>query len=85
MAKTPSLGIRVQPETKAALDQAAKDDLRSVSSMVEKILVDWLRANAYLKDVEVAEEPKSTTRKRSSVPRQTTAHLGHPAARRRQP
>lgn len=49
MAKTPSLGIRVQPETKAALEQAAKDDLRSVSSLVEKILVEWLRAKGYLK------------------------------------
>ena len=49
MAKTPSLGVRVQPETKAALEQAAKDDLRSVSSMVEKILVEWLKARGYLK------------------------------------
>lgn len=48
MAKTPSLGIRVQPETKAALDKAAKDDLRSVSSLIEKILVEWLRAKGYL-------------------------------------
>ncbi|WP_204165295.1 hypothetical protein [Methylobacterium radiodurans] len=49
MAKTPSLGIRVQPETKVALEQAAKDDLRSVSSLVEKILVEWLRTKNYLK------------------------------------
>ena len=30
MGKTPSLGIRVQPETKAALEKAAADDLRLV-------------------------------------------------------
>ena len=48
MAKTPSLGVRVQPETKAALDKAAKDDLRSVSSLIEKILVEWLRERGYL-------------------------------------
>lgn len=48
MAKTPSLGIRVQPETKQALEKAAKDDLRSMSSMVEKILVDWLTERGYL-------------------------------------
>ena len=48
MIKTPSLGIRVQPETKAALERAAKDDLRSVSSLIEKILVEWLRAKGYL-------------------------------------
>jgi len=43
-----SLGVRVQPETKAALDKAAKDDLRSVSSLIEKILVEWLRERGYL-------------------------------------
>lgn len=48
MGKTPSLGVRVQPETKAALEKAAKDDLRSVSSLIEKVLVEWLRAKGYL-------------------------------------
>lgn len=48
MAKTPSLGVRVQPETKEALERAAKDDLRSVSSLVEKVLVEWLRSKGYL-------------------------------------
>lgn len=49
MGKTPSLGVRLQPETKAALERAAKDDVRSVSSLVEKILIEWLRAKGYLK------------------------------------
>jgi hypothetical protein len=48
MGKTPSLGVRVQPQTKAALEKAAKDDLRSVSSLIEKILVEWLREKGYL-------------------------------------
>ena len=48
MVKTPSLGVRLQPETKAALERAAKDDMRSVSSLVEKILVEWLRENNYV-------------------------------------
>lgn len=48
MGKTPSLGVRLQPETKEALERAAKDDLRSVSSLVEKILVLWLREHGYL-------------------------------------
>jgi hypothetical protein len=41
--------IRVKPDTKAALEKAAKDDMRSVSVMAEKILIAWLRANGYLK------------------------------------
>lgn len=49
MGKTPSLGIRVQPETKAALEKAAKDDMRSLSSLIEKVLTEWLRENGYLK------------------------------------
>jgi hypothetical protein len=49
MVKTPSLGVRVAPETKAALEKAAADDMRSLSSMIEKILVEWLRSNGYLK------------------------------------
>lgn len=52
MVKSPSLGVRLQPEVKAALEKAAKDDLRSVSSMVEKVLTDWLRANSYLQKPE---------------------------------
>lgn len=49
MGKTPSLGVRVHPQTKAALEKAAADDMRSVSSLIEKILTEWLRANGYLK------------------------------------
>lgn len=49
MGKTPSLGVRVHPETKAALEKAAKADMRSVSSLIEKILVEWLRKNGFLK------------------------------------
>ena len=48
MAKTPSLGVRLQPEVKEALERAAKDDDRSVSSMVERILATWLRERGYL-------------------------------------
>ena len=48
MKKTPSFDIRVQPGTKAALERAARDDLRSVSSLIEKILEEWLRAKGYL-------------------------------------
>jgi hypothetical protein len=48
MAKTPSLGVRVLPEVKEALERAARDDDRSVSSMVERIISVWLRERGYL-------------------------------------
>ena len=48
MPKILSLGVRVQLKTKAALEKAARDDLRSVSSLIEKVLVEWLREKGYL-------------------------------------
>ena len=48
MAKTHPLGFRVEPEIKEALERAAKDDHRSVSSLIEKILIEWLKANNFL-------------------------------------
>lgn len=48
MVKTNPLGFRVEPEVKEALERAAKADRRSVSSMVEKILVEWLQANGHM-------------------------------------
>lgn len=42
------LGVRLPPETKAALIQAAEDNLRSQASMIEYILVGWLRQHGYL-------------------------------------
>jgi len=48
MARTNPLGVRVEPEIKAALERAAKADDRSVSSMVERILRAWLVEKGYL-------------------------------------
>jgi hypothetical protein len=48
MARTPTLSARVQPETMAAIEQAAKDEGQSTSSLIEKIIVRWLREHGYL-------------------------------------
>jgi hypothetical protein len=48
MVKSHSLGIRLPPEVKEALEAAARADVRSVSSMAEKILTSWLKENGYL-------------------------------------
>lgn len=48
MPKTSALGLRVEPAVKAALEKAAKDDRRSVASLVEKILSEWLEGRGYL-------------------------------------
>jgi hypothetical protein len=59
MAKRASLGVRVSDETKIALERAAADDLRSVASLVEKILIEWLRARKYLPEPSIARPSKS--------------------------
>lgn len=49
MAKTDPLGFRIEHDIKEALTTAAKEDHRSVSSLVELILARWLREHGYLK------------------------------------
>jgi hypothetical protein len=45
----PALSFRLDPKIKTALEKAASDDARSVSSMVQKVLTEWLKANGYLR------------------------------------
>ncbi|TQE93692.1 MAG: hypothetical protein FKY71_18055 [Spiribacter salinus] len=44
------LGLRITPSLKAALEEAAKDDRRSVASMAEMILEEWLYKKGYMDD-----------------------------------
>lgn len=48
MAKGAPIGFRIEPEIKVALEDAAKADDRSVSSLVTIILRDWLKDKGYL-------------------------------------
>jgi len=51
MTKTNAVSFRVEPDEKTALEQAAKDDSRTESSLLQKILKEWLRKHGYLPDV----------------------------------
>ena len=42
------VGLRMFPSMKDALEKAASDDHRTMASMAEKILGDWLREKGYL-------------------------------------
>ena len=46
--KSETLGVRIKQETKAALEKAAAEDMRSMSSLIEKILTEWLRDRGLL-------------------------------------
>jgi len=48
MSKTHPLGFRIEREIKEALVKAAKDDHRSVSSLVELVIARWLKERGYL-------------------------------------
>ncbi len=50
MSKTHPLGFRIERELKEALTRAARDDRRSVSSLVEIVLEKWLTEHGYLRD-----------------------------------
>lgn len=50
MAKTSAISVRVADEVKAAAEKAAAADSRSVASLVEKVLTDFLKAKGYLKN-----------------------------------
>jgi hypothetical protein len=53
--KTATLNLRIDPALKAAAEKAAMTDSRSVTSLIEKLLTDHLRAVDLL--------PKAKTRK----------------------
>jgi hypothetical protein len=52
--------VRVDSDIGDALVRTAKDNARTVSSMVEKIVAEWLRENAYLPSTSVGTAPYYT-------------------------
>jgi hypothetical protein len=46
--KSAVLNLRIEPEIKTALERAAEDERRSVTSYVEMLLIPHLRAKGYL-------------------------------------
>ncbi|MCC2663058.1 MAG: CopG-like 1 or ribbon-helix-helix domain, 5 [Geminicoccaceae bacterium] len=47
MPRTTPFGVRLPAETREALARAAKDDHRSMASLTEKIISDWLKEHGY--------------------------------------
>ena len=67
MARTNPLGVRVRPEIKEALEKAATDDDRSISSLVERILQEWLTGRGYLVKPAAPTAPKSRKKPESGA------------------
>jgi hypothetical protein len=49
MAKTNTLGIRLDEKVRKALEKAAKEEQRTLSAMAQIALADWLKGKGYLK------------------------------------
>jgi len=47
--KTATLNLRIDPSLKEAAEKAAADDHRSLTSLMEKLLIEHLKAKGYLK------------------------------------
>jgi hypothetical protein len=47
--KTAQVNLRLQPSLKSAAEKAAADDSRSLTSLIEKLLTDYLRKKGFLK------------------------------------
>jgi hypothetical protein len=46
--KSAIVQLRIRPSLKAAAEKAASDDERSLTSLMEKLLADYLRKKGYL-------------------------------------
>jgi predicted HicB family RNase H-like nuclease len=49
MARTSAISVRVTDQIKKAAENAAKEDSRSVASLVERVLTEYLKAKGFLK------------------------------------
>jgi hypothetical protein len=47
--KEAQVNLRIRPSLKEAAEKAANDDNRSLTSLVEKLLLDYLKKRGYLK------------------------------------
>jgi len=50
MAKTDPLAVRLDPDVRDALDDAARAEERSLSWLVNRAAREWLKRNGYLKE-----------------------------------
>jgi hypothetical protein len=48
MNRTALIGFRVEPAVKEAAERAAADDRRSLSSLMEKLLIEFLQQRGFL-------------------------------------
>jgi hypothetical protein len=81
--KLVGLGVRVPEEVRDALNRAARDDLRSAASLVEKVMVAWLRESGYLGEPPKGGPTHRRNRPQPKLPEPKAEPEPAPAARER--
>jgi uncharacterized protein (DUF1778 family) len=49
MARDATIGVKVEPAVKALLEKAAAEDGRTLSNLMERLALNYLRERGYLK------------------------------------
>ena len=63
MTKAEPIGIRLEPDERTALEEAAAADDRTMSALGRKIIAEWLRVNGWLKTAKPAPVAKQRSPK----------------------
>ncbi len=75
MVKAPPISVRLERETRAGIERAARADKRTLNSMIEKALSDWLADKGFAEEP----EPPKAAPARSRKLKATAASLAMPA------
>lgn len=78
MKKDVIFSMRMQGKIRKALNEAAKKDHRSVASLLDKILMDYLTAKGFLKEPEFEKERRRFPRKKINTPAKLTGLENEP-------
>lgn len=68
MKKDVIFSMRMQSRVRDVLNEAAKKDHRSVASLLDKILIDYLTKEGFLKEPELDKERRKFSRKKINMP-----------------
>ncbi len=72
MEKDVAFNMRMSRKIRAALKKAAKKDRRTLSSMVDKILTDYLMKERFIRESEFGPERRKFPRKKITLPAKTS-------------
>ena len=72
MEKNVAFNMRMSGKIRAALKMAAKKDRRTLSSMVDKILTDYLMKEGFIRDPDIGIEQRKFPRKKITLPAKTS-------------